>query len=118
MLGTMAMGGWGGGQGGGRRTYELDSNYNFPVVASKSLTEYQPKDYQFKLEGRILFEVSKVPKNAKILNGDVGEDAAGYQAKTLVSQLQSDKAHAQYHMIQQLNTELDVTETELLHAPI
>ncbi len=37
----------------------------------------------------------------KVLNGDVGEEAAQYQAKTLVAQLQSDKAHEQYHMIQQ-----------------
>jgi hypothetical protein len=53
-----------------------------------------------------------------ILNGDIGEEAANYQAKTLVAQLQSDKAHEQYRMIQQLYTEIDVAEAELLHAPI
>jgi hypothetical protein len=104
--------------GGGRKTYELDNNYNFPIVALKALTEYQPKNYQFRLEERTLFDVSKIPKDIKILNGDIGEEAAYYQAKTLVSQLQSDTAHKQYHMIQQLNTEVDVAEAELLHAPI
>jgi hypothetical protein len=54
----------------------------------------------------------------KILNGDVGEEAADYQAKTLVSQLQSEKAHTRCHMIQQLHTGLDVAEAELLYAPI
>jgi DNA-directed RNA polymerase subunit RPC12/RpoP len=114
MLGTMM----GPGQAAARKTYEMDNNYNFPIVALKALTEYQPRNYQFNLDERALFDVSKVPKGVKILNGDIGEEAAGYQAKTLVAQLQSDKAHAQYHMIQQLHTDVDVTEAEILYAPI
>ena len=114
VLGTMM----GPGQAGARKSYEMDNNYNFPVVALKALFEHQPRNYQFNLEERELFDVSKVPKGVKILNGDVGEEAADYQAKTLVTQLQSDKAHAQYHMIQQLNTDVDVAEAELLYAPI
>ena len=38
--------------------------------------------------------------------------------KSMVDQLQSQKAHKQYHMIQQMNTQLDVADGELLHAPI
>jgi len=100
------------------KTYEMDENYEFPVVALKALSEYQPKAYQFKLSDRMLFDSSKITKSVKILNGDIGEEAAKYQAKTLVDQLQSEKAHAKYHLIQQLQTELDVAEAELLHAPI
>jgi hypothetical protein len=114
MLGT-AMGP---GQAAARKTYEMDNNYNFPIVALKAFTEYQPKNYQFDLEDRQLFDVSKISKGVKVLNGDIGEEAAGYQAKTLVAELQSEKAHAQYHMIQQLHTDVDVAEAELLHAPI
>ncbi len=114
MLGTMM----GGPRQGGMKTYELDNNYNFPIVALKALTEYQPRNYQFNLNNRELFDVSKIPKGVKILNGDVGEEAADYQAKTLVTQLQSDKAHEQYHMIQRLQTDVDVAESELLYAPI
>jgi hypothetical protein len=114
MLGTMM----GPGQAGARKTYEMDNNYNFPIVALKALTEHQPRDFQFNLDDRAFFDVSKVPKDVKILNGDVGEEAADYQAKTLVAQLQSDKAHAQYHMIQQLHSDVDVADAELLHAPI
>jgi len=114
--GIMMIGAYG--QGGIRKTYEMDNNYNFPIVAVKSLIEYQPKNYEFNLKERMLFDISKVPKGVKILNGDLGEEAADYQVKTLVSQLQSDKAHEQYHMIQQLQTEVDVSESELLHAPI
>jgi DNA-directed RNA polymerase subunit RPC12/RpoP len=114
MLGTMMAPG----QAGARKTYEMDNNYDFPIVALKALTEYQPRNYQFSLNERILFDVSKVPKGIKILNGDVGEEAAKYQAKTLVDQLQSEKAHSQYHMIQQLHTDVDVADVELLYAPI
>ena len=116
MMWGMGMGmGYGGGM---RKAEQMDANYNFPVVALKALIEYQPKDYQFDLEQRVLFDIAKIPKGVKILNGDIGEDAAKGQAKTLVDQLQSDKAHAKYHMIQQLKTDSDVGDVELLHAPI
>lgn len=111
--------GMGMGYGGGMlKSEQIDENYNFPVVALKALTEYQPRDYQFNLESRTLFDISKIPKNVKVLNGDIGEDVAKSHAKTLVDQLQSEKAHAKYHMIQKLTTDSDVGDVELLHAPI
>lgn len=116
LLGTMMGGGFGGGQGN-RRAYQMDNDYNFPIVGLKALTEYQPKEYQFNLPERVIFDESKV-KGIKVLNGDVGEDVAKMQAKTLVDQLQSQKAHEAHHMIQQLNTESDVGEAELLHTPV
>ena len=116
MLGTMMGGGMGGGQGQ-RRAYQLDNDYNYPVIGLKALSEYQPKDYQFNLADRTLFDTTKV-KGLKVLNGDVGEDTAKYQAKTMVDQLQSEKAHAAHHMIQQISTESDVGEIELLHVPV
>jgi hypothetical protein len=118
LMGTMmgGGGGFGGGQGN-RRAYQMDNDYNFPIIGLKALTEYQPKDYQFKLDDRVLFDESKV-KGMKVLNGDVGEDVAKIQAKTLVDQLQSEKAHAAHHMVQQLSTESDVGDAELLHAPV
>jgi len=118
-LGSIMAFGMGMGYGGGpTKTDQMDENYNFPVIALKALTAYQPREYQFDLESRALFDITKLPKNIKILNGDIGEDVAKAQAKTLVDQLQSQKAHAKYHMIQRINTEMDVGDVELLHAPI
>jgi len=117
LLGSM-MGGGLGGVGGMKKAVQMNENYNFPIVALKALTAYQPHDYQFNLEGRTLFDISKFPKGIKVLNGDISEDAAKYQAKTLVDELQSQKAHAKYHMIQQISSEEDVSEAELLHVPI
>ena len=114
MLGSMM----GGGGGGYKKSFSMDANYDYPVVGLKSLTVYQPRDYQFSLADRTLFDVSKIPKSIKVLNGDVSEDAAKYQAKTYVDQLQSDKAHKQYHMIQQIQTQEDVSSGELLHVPV
>jgi ribosomal protein L40E/DNA-directed RNA polymerase subunit RPC12/RpoP len=111
--------GMGMGRGGGmKKTEQMDANYYFPVIALKALTDYQPRDYQFNLDGRALFDISKLPKGVKILNGDISEEVAKSQAKTLVDQLQSQKAHAKYHMIQSINTISDVGDVELLHAPV
>jgi DNA-directed RNA polymerase subunit RPC12/RpoP len=116
LLGSMMGGGMGG--RGMTKAIQMNENYNYPIVGLKALTAYQPHDYQFALQDRDLFDISKYPKGIKVLNGDISEDAAKYQAKTLVDQLQSQKAHAKYHMIQQMNSQEDVSDTELLHAPI
>ncbi len=116
VLGSMMGGGMGG--GGQRKAMQMDDNYNFPIVALKALTSYQPHDYQFSLQDRTLFDISQYPKGIKVLNGDISEDSARYQAKTLVDELQSQKAHAKYHMIQQIQSQVDVSDTELLHVPV
>ena len=46
------------------------------------------------------------------------KDGARNQAKALVTQLQSEKAHQKYHMIQELHSDVDAADVELLHAPI
>ncbi|MDD1773187.1 MAG: hypothetical protein LUQ14_01010, partial [Methanomassiliicoccales archaeon] len=106
------------GGGGAKKSFDISDTYNFPIVALKHLEEYQPKEYQFRLDERTFFDMTKVPEGVKVLNGDVGEETAKQQAKALVTELQSKKAHDQYRMIQQLHTEVEMSETELLHAPI
>ncbi|HLH86703.1 MAG TPA: zinc ribbon domain-containing protein [Thermoplasmataceae archaeon] len=117
MVGGMVMGGGMGGRGN-VRAGNLDQSYNFPVVAVKGLLMYQPRDYTFDLQARVLFDVSKIPKGINVLNGDVSEDAAKYQAKTYVDQLQNEKVHQQYHMVQKITTVDDVADPELLHVPV
>ena len=116
---SIMMFGMGFGMGGGMtRSHELNNNYSYPIVALKALTEYQPRDYEFNLEDRTIFDVTKIPKGIKVLNGDISEDVAKDQARTLVDQLQSKKAHDQYHMIQQMHTDMDAADGELMYAPI
>jgi len=53
-----------------------------------------------------------------VINGDISEDSAKYQARALVDQLQSQKAQVKCHMIQQMQSQVDVSDMELLHVPI
>lgn len=116
ILGGAMAGGFGG--GGNIRAYTLDHNYNYPVVAVKALSEYQPREYSFDLSKRVTFDSSKISKGIKILNGDISEDSAKYEAKTNVDQIQSAKVHAQHHMVRSINSQSDVSEPELMHIPV
>ncbi|MDE1763794.1 MAG: hypothetical protein KGH88_06085, partial [Thaumarchaeota archaeon] len=118
LMGSMLGGGGMMGSANTKKAYTIDENYNCPVIALKALTLYQPHDYEFSLDGRVDFDPKKIPKSVKILNGDINEDVAKNQAKTIADKLQSDAAHSKYHMIQQMQTEMDVSSGELLHAPI
>ena len=104
--------------GGIKKNFQMNENYNYPVVAMKALTEYQPHEFEFVLRERILFDAKKVPAGIKILNGDISEDDAKNMARTLVDQLQSRKAHEKHNMIQHIETQIDVGEAELLHVPV
>ncbi len=118
LMGSMLGGGGMMGPANTKKAYTIDASYNCPVIALKALTSYQPHDYEFALDGRIDFDSKKIPKSVKVLNGDINEDVAKSQAKTIVDQLQSERAHSKYHMIQQIDTQIDVSSGELLHAPI
>lgn len=105
-------------RGGQAKAFQANNLYQFPVVAMKALSEYQPREYSFDVDDRALFDAGKFPKGIKILNGDIGEEDAVHQARALVDQLQSDKVHKQYHMVQQIKTDMETGEPELLHVPI
>ncbi len=127
-----ALGGlMGGGRGGGftvipimgspvnaARADTISGLYEFPVVAVKGLAAYQPRDYQFDLDGRSFFDKKQVPSGAGVLNGDLAEDAAQHAARSYVIKMQADQAHKKHHMVSQLTSQVEVSESELLHAPI
>ena len=117
LFGTM-MGGGGMMNNNATKAYTYDESYNCPVIAVKSLTAYQPHGYEFSFDKKIDFDSKKIPKSMKILNGDINEDAAKNQAKNIVDQIQSQRVHAKYHMIRQMETQEDVASGELLHVPI
>jgi len=100
------------------RSETISGQYEFPVIAVKSMAAYQPKDYQFQLTGRTLFDKKAVPEGTPVLNGDLGEEAARGTAQAQVQQLQSEAAHKKHSMVSKLETKVDISEGELLHAPI
>ncbi len=100
------------------RSETISGQYEFPVIAVKSLGSYQPKDYAFQLGERALFDKKTVPNGTPILNGDLGEDWARGAAKSHVEQLQSEAAHKKHSMVSKLETKVDLSDGELLHVPI
>lgn len=117
LFGTM-MGGGGMMNNNATKAYAYDESYNCPVIAVKSLTAYQPHGYEFSFDKKIDFDSKKIPKSVKVLNGDINEDAAKNQAKNIIDQIQSQRVHAKYHMIRQMETQEEVASGELLHVPI
>ena len=100
------------------RSETVSGQFEYPVVAVKAMSAYQPKDYQFSLGERGLFDKKQIPQGTPILNGDLGEDAAQHAAKAYVQALQSDIVHKKHSMVSNLKTEVEVTEGELLHVPV
>jgi hypothetical protein len=115
----MGMGmGMGGAGAASQRAGELAGQYEYPVIAVQGLQKYQPHDYTFDLSDRQLFDRRRLPPNATVLNGDVGEEAAAYSARNYVTQLQAEKVHQQHRMIERLQTQVNTSDGELLHVPI
>ncbi len=100
------------------RSETISGQYEYPVVAVKSMSAYQPKDYQFSLTERTLFDKKGIPEGTPVLNGDLGEDAAQHAARAYVQQLQSETAHKKHHMVSNIQTEVDISDGELLHVPV
>ncbi len=100
------------------RQDSITGEYEYPVLAVRALSNYQPKDYAFALTERTFFDRKGVPSGAPILNGDLTEEAAKNAAKAYVTQLQSEQAHKRHRMVSHFQSDVQVSEGELLHAPI
>ena len=100
------------------RSQTISGQYEYPIVAVKARSQYQPKDYQFSLTDRSLFDRKAVPQGTPVLNGDVGEDVAQHAARAFVEQLQSEEAHHKHGMISNIVTRVTVSDGELLHVPV
>lgn len=137
-IGTIAAGALlgsalGGGRGGGgfmvmpimagpvvnpTRSATISGQYEYPIVAVKAMSDYQPKEYEFSLGDRTLFDKKSIPTGSPVLNGDLGEDAAQHAAKAYVQQLQSEEVHKKHSMVSNIQCHVDVSEGELLHVPV
>jgi zinc-ribbon domain len=107
--------------GGGNmptRQDQMSGNYQFPVVAVKGYNQYQPKSYQFNLQARQPYKKENVPGGATVLNGDVGETEAQQAARAYVAQMQAELIHKKHGNVTGVQSNVDVGEPELLHAPV
>jgi len=88
------------------------------VVAVKGYNEYQPKNYQFNLQERQPFKKEALPGGATVLNGDVGEQEAQQAARAYVAEMQSEDVRRRHFNVTGVQSQVDVGEPELLHAPV
>jgi len=100
------------------RQDQITGSYQFPVVAVKGYQQYQPRNYQFNLDTRQLYNKDSLPGGLTVLNGDLGEDAAQQAARALVTQMHADAAHKKHRMVSALQTQVEVGDPELVHVPI
>jgi hypothetical protein len=131
VLGSVLGGAFGGNRGGvtvvpvmggpvvnPTRSETISGQFEYPVIAVKAMSSYQPKDYQFGLADRTFFDKKGIPTGTQVLNGDLAEDAARNAAQAYVQQLQSEAAHKKHSMVSSLQTKVEISEGELLHVPI
>lgn len=107
--------------GGGNaptRQDQVAGNYQFPVVAVKGYTQYQPKSYQFNLQARQPFKKENLPGGATVLNGDVGEEEAKQAAQAYVAEMQAESIKRNHANVSGVQSQVNVGEPELLHAPV
>lgn len=124
-LGNMLSGGRGNAfvpaMGGGQAPMvqdQMSGNYQFPVVAVKGYTQYQPKSYQFNLAARQPYRKENLPGGATVLNGDVGESEAQQAAQAYVAEMQSEAIRKKHFNVSGVQSQVQVGEPELLHAPV
>lgn len=107
-----------GGGSGPTRQDQVAGNYQFPVVAVKGYTQYQPKSYQFNLQARQPFKKDNLPGGATVLNGDVGIEEAQMAARAYVAEMQAESVKKNHFNVSGVQSQVDVGEPELLHAPV
>ncbi len=100
------------------RSDTIVGSYEFPVVAVRGMQSYQPKNYEFALQDRTLFNKSGIPGGVPVLNGDLAEDAAQFSAKAHVAQLQAEAARHKHSMVSAVNSQIEVGSGELMHVPV
>jgi double zinc ribbon protein len=100
------------------RQDQVAGNYQFPVVAVKGYTQYQPKTYQFNLQARQPFKKENLPGGATVLNGDVGEEEAKQAAQAYVAEMQAESVRKNHFNVSGVQSQVQVGEPELLHAPV
>jgi hypothetical protein len=115
IMGGAVLGRYGGQQ---RVSSRLTRAFNQPVVAVRSLSQYETDNYEFVVQSKQLFDPNKIQKGIEVLNGDVSESEAAERAKGLVSTKMEAEAKRACDALDSVSTQVTTQEGELLHAPI
>ncbi len=99
------------------REGKLEKDYYWKIIARRG-SEFPTKEYEIPLRTKIPFEISSLPKDMTFLNSEMDEDAANNILRRELEEHQKFLLDEEVDVIQTINTDLDVHDTEFVHAPV
>jgi hypothetical protein len=96
---------------------DITNTYDWLVLARKQ-TDFPTRAYHLSLTGKIPFEAAKIESGAKTLNSEMTADDAVNEARSEIENLHEQLAKDKVDRILDMKTELKVSETVYLHAPV
>jgi hypothetical protein len=96
---------------------DIENRYDWLVLARRK-SDFPTRAYHLSLGGKIPFDVAKIDRGAKVLNSEMGSDEATQQARDEIENLHEYLSKDKIDRIVDIKTELDVSGTYYLHAPI
>ena len=95
----------------------IENRYDWLVLARRR-TDFPTRAFHLSLDGKIPFEAAKIEKGAKVLNSEMASDEAVAQARDEIENLHEFLAKDKVDHIVDIRTDLDVSGTFYLHAPV
>ena len=96
---------------------DIANRYDWLVLARRQ-SDFPTRAYHLSLSGKIPFEATKIERGAKVLNSEMGSDEAVQQARGEIQNLHEYLAKDNVDRIADIKTELEVSGTLYLHAPV
>ena len=96
---------------------DIANHYNWLVLA-RTQTDFPTRSYHLALEGKIPFEATKIEGEARVLNSEVTSQDAVQEAHDEINDLHQYLAKDRVDKIVEINTNLNVSGTYYLHAPL
>ncbi len=95
----------------------INKKYNW-VVYGQRRTEFPTREFDIPLEGRMPYDFRKIPKGAKVLNSEIGENEAIEIAKQQVKNDHRFLAQQDVDRIIEIETRFKIDDVYYLHAPV
>jgi hypothetical protein len=96
---------------------DIENRYDWLVLARRR-SDFPTRAYHLSIEGKIPFEATKVDRGAKVLNSEMEAQEAVQQARDEIENLHEYLTKQQIDRIIDIKTNLDVSGTLYLHAPV
>lgn len=100
-----------------RRTGDLRRDYFWKVLGRRS-GEFPTREYKLPLAHKIPFEAGRMVRDSRFLNAEVDDEEAERITREQVGGHQRELLRDLVDVVEDARTEIDVKDSEFLHAPI